>query len=88
MTCFGKAESMTIESLKPRIAAPPLPRGPSVFSDRNVWNSCLLFARANGFSLQLIGDPDKHGGISRCRWRATNEDRSELAAETPSSSLA
>ncbi len=83
LVCRGTAKSVAIEGLSPHTSAPPAVRGPRLFSYPNVWNSCLLLARSKGFSLRLIGQPDEHGSISRCSWRATKDDRTELTAANP-----
>ncbi len=41
-----------------------------LFSYPNVWNTCLLILRVQGFRLYLLGDPDEAGSISACSWNA------------------
>jgi hypothetical protein len=79
----GVCRSVMIESFSLQTEAASTPRGPRLFSYPNVWNSCLLLARAMGFSLRLVGHPDQDGSISHCSWRATREDGTELTAANP-----
>lgn len=40
----------------------------------NVWNSCLIVLREQGFKLQLLGEPGPHRLWDYCLWRATIGD--------------
>jgi hypothetical protein len=51
-------------------------------SYHNVWNTCLLVLRSEGFELNLAGDPDPRGGPSHCQWQASR-DGLELKAANP-----
>jgi hypothetical protein len=83
LKCRGMAKTLMIEAASPVTTADSPVRGPRIFSYPNVWNSCLLLARAKGFSIKLTGNPDQQGSISCCRWVASKEDRTELTADNP-----
>ena len=59
------------------------PRGPRLFSHRNVWNTCLLLLREFGYTLRASGHAAHRDYPSRLAWHATVADGTDLSAETP-----
>src|SRR5262249_48595975 len=78
----GVSRAVMIDGISFGTSSETTERGTRLFSHRNVWNSCLLLARAKGFTLRMIGRPDERGGMSECRWQATKAGV-ELTGYTP-----
>jgi len=59
------------------------PRGPRLFSHRNVWNSCLLLIKEYGYQLRVSGHPALAAYPHQLRWDATTAEGTKLSADSP-----
>ena len=61
----------------------PEPQGRSLFSHRNVWNTCLLLLNEYEYDIHVTGHWTRRDYPARLRWHATNQSGVMLSANTP-----
>jgi hypothetical protein len=81
-TFAGKCAYFDVSSVSFMSESIATERKARLFSHYNVWNSCVLLALSQGFTVAIIGKPDVDNQPTHCGWKAT-KDNVELHADNP-----